>query len=105
MSDLQILIVVGVLLVAVTLGVAITLTVRLVRTRSALRKAGVPVENRWVFWAAVAYLILPFDVLPDPVYIDDIGVLLLALRSMRSAEGKLPYAAAQLGKLKHGPRP
>ncbi|MFJ2111817.1 MULTISPECIES: YkvA family protein [unclassified Streptomyces] len=87
MSDLQILAVVAVLLVALTLGVAITLTVRLVRTRKALSEAGLPVTKRWVFWAALAYLVFPVDVLPDPVFIDDIGVLLLALRSMRSSAG------------------
>jgi uncharacterized membrane protein YkvA (DUF1232 family) len=38
-----------------------------------------------VFWGAVAYFVLPTDVMPDPVYLDDIGVLLLALRSLRRA--------------------
>ncbi len=38
-----------------------------------------------MFWGAVAYLVLPTDALPDPVYLDDIGVLLLALRSLRAA--------------------
>jgi uncharacterized membrane protein YkvA (DUF1232 family) len=90
MSELQILIVVAVLLAAAALGVAITLAVRLVRARGALRKAGVPLEKKWMFWAALGYLILPVDLLPDPVYLDDIGVLLLALRSLRSAGSQLP---------------
>ncbi|MFF3753303.1 YkvA family protein [Streptomyces sp. NPDC002018] len=82
-TELQILLAVAALLVALTLGIAITLVVRLVRTRRALRGAGLPVENRWVFWAAVGYLVLPVDLLPDPVFVDDIGVLMLALRSLR----------------------
>lgn len=90
MSEFQILIVVAVLLAAAALGVAITLAVRLVRARGALRRAGVPLEKKWMFWAALGYLILPVDLLPDPVYLDDIGVLLLALRSLRPAGAKLP---------------
>lgn len=74
-----------VVLAAVVLGVALVLLLRLVRTRRDLRRAGLPTGPRWVFWGAVLYLVLPVDPLPDPVYLDDIGVLLLALRSMRAA--------------------
>ncbi|MFD3924469.1 DUF1232 domain-containing protein [Streptomyces sp. NPDC058614] len=75
---------------AVLLGVAIALLVRLVRARRDLRRAGLPSGPRWVFWGAVAYLLLPADLLPDPIYLDDIGVLLMALRSMRPATGDRP---------------
>ncbi|WP_406375873.1 YkvA family protein [Streptomyces sp. NBC_00647] len=71
---------------AVALGVALVLLLRLVRTRRDLRRAGLPTGPRWVFWGAVAYLVLPTDLLPDPVYLDDIGVMLLALRSMRATQ-------------------
>jgi uncharacterized membrane protein YkvA (DUF1232 family) len=37
------------------------------------------------FWAAVVYLVCPVDLLPDPILIDDIGFLLLALRSLDKA--------------------
>jgi uncharacterized membrane protein YkvA (DUF1232 family) len=47
-----------------------------------------------VFWGAVAYLLLPADLLPDPVYLDDIAVLLLALRSLRAAR-PLPTGPAE----------
>ncbi|MEU5312951.1 YkvA family protein [Streptomyces sp. NPDC021562] len=70
---------------AALLAGAIAVLVRLVRTRRALRRAGLPTGSRWVFWGAVLYLVLPTDLLPDPIYLDDIGVLLLALRSMRAA--------------------
>ena len=70
---------------AALLAGAVTVLVRLVRTRSTLRRAGLPTGPRWVFWGAVLYLVLPTDLLPDPIYLDDIGVLLLALRSMRTA--------------------
>ncbi|MEV6025836.1 YkvA family protein [Streptomyces sp. NPDC052036] len=72
-------------LAAALLGVALALLLRLVRTRRDLRRAGLPTGPRWVFWGAVLYLVLPTDLLPDPVYLDDIAVLLLALRSMRAA--------------------
>jgi uncharacterized membrane protein YkvA (DUF1232 family) len=70
---------------AAVLGMALAVLLRLVRTRRDLRRAGLPTGPRWVFWGAVLYLVLPADLLPDPVYLDDIGVLLLALRSMRAA--------------------
>ncbi|MET9901221.1 YkvA family protein [Streptomyces sp. NPDC006446] len=71
---------------AVALGVALVLLLRLVRTRRDLRRAGLPTGPRWVFWGAVAYLVLPTDLVPDPVYLDDIGVMLLALRSLRATQ-------------------
>ncbi|MFJ8544028.1 YkvA family protein [Streptomyces sp. NPDC093586] len=74
-------------LAAVVLCVAVGVLVRLVRTRRALRRAGLPVGPRWVFWGAVLYFVLPADLVPDPVYLDDIGVLLLALRSLRGSPG------------------
>ncbi|AYN38007.1 DUF1232 domain-containing protein [Streptomyces dangxiongensis] len=79
------LLVIAVVAAAALLALAVGLLVRLVRTRRTLRQAGLPTGPRWVFWGAVAYLVLPTDLLPDPVYLDDIGVLLLALRSLRAA--------------------
>ena len=82
-TEVMVLLIAAAVLVAATLTVAIALLVRLVRARRSLRRAGLPVERQWVFWGAVAYLVLPADLLPDPVFLDDIGVLVLALRSMR----------------------
>ncbi|WP_031516968.1 YkvA family protein [Streptomyces sp. NRRL F-5123] len=69
----------------VTLVVAVRLLIRLVRSRRLLRASGVPTSHKAVFWASVAYLVWPVDLLPDPVYLDDIGFLLLALRSLDAA--------------------
>ncbi|GGV29146.1 YkvA family protein [Streptomyces spectabilis] len=80
------LIVIVALTLVVTAGVALVLFLRLLRTRRLLREAGIPVENKLVFWGALIYVISPVDLLPDPVYLDDIGVLLLALRSLRTAK-------------------
>ncbi|MGW7196306.1 YkvA family protein [Streptomyces chryseus] len=75
--------VVAVVLVVAMLAAAVFVLVRLVRARRSLREAGLPEGRPWVFWAAVAYLVLPADLMPDPVFLDDIGVLLLALKSVR----------------------
>ncbi|WP_413755695.1 YkvA family protein [Streptomyces sp. MMBL 11-3] len=74
---------------AAALAAAVVLTVRLVRTRRDLRRAGLPTGPKWVFWGAIAYVVLPTDLMPDPAYFDDIAVLLLALRSMRSSSAPL----------------
>ncbi|MFF3374180.1 YkvA family protein [Streptomyces sp. NPDC002680] len=87
-STTTVILVVAVL-AAAALAVAATVLVRLVRTRRDLRRAGLPTGPRWIFWGAVAYLVLPADLVPDPVYLDDIGVLLLALRSMRAQAREL----------------
>jgi uncharacterized membrane protein YkvA (DUF1232 family) len=84
-TNTWILVLVVAAVLAVALGAAVVLLVRLVRTRRDLRRAGLPTGPRWVFWGAVAYVVLPTDLLPDPAYFDDIAVLLLALRSMRAS--------------------
>lgn len=85
MNSTTTVIVVAVALAALVLAVAVALLVRLVRARRDLVRAGLPTGPRWVFWGAVLYFVLPTDLLPDPVYLDDIGVLLLALRSLQSS--------------------
>lgn len=94
-TEVTVLLVAGAILVVAMLAVAIALLVRLVRARRTLRAAGLPVERQWVFWGAVTYLVLPADLLPDPVFLDDIGVLVLALRSMKSANSGVGGRGAQ----------
>lgn len=100
-STTTVILVVAVL-AAAALAVAGTVLVRLVRTRRDLRRAGLPTGPRWIFWGAVLYLVLPTDLVPDPVYLDDIGVLLLALRSVRSQARELdagqPPESARAGR-------
>ncbi|MFE2103953.1 MULTISPECIES: DUF1232 domain-containing protein [unclassified Streptomyces] len=91
-STTTLLVIVGVV-AALLLGVAVWLLVRLVRARRTLQRAGLPTGPRWVFWGAILYLVLPTDLLPDPVYLDDIAVLLLALRSLRAARTLPPGPA------------
>ncbi|NUT32119.1 MAG: DUF1232 domain-containing protein, partial [Hamadaea sp.] len=61
----------------ITLYGAIRLGVRLVATKRALGDLGA--GGKIAFWGALAYTILPIDLLPDPIYLDDMGVLGLAL--------------------------
>ncbi|MFD5415167.1 DUF1232 domain-containing protein [Streptomyces nojiriensis] len=86
----------------IAVGLAIAAAVLLVRVFAARRllvDAGIPLRDKALFWAAVIYTVSPLDLIPDPVYLDDIGLLLLALRSLHAAAGavrptKEPGAAA-----------
>ncbi|WP_033211674.1 DUF1232 domain-containing protein [Kitasatospora phosalacinea] len=71
-----------------TLAAAVVLVVKLVRTRRLLADTGIPMSKKALFWAAIVYLVFPVDLLPDPVLLDDLGVLLLALRSLNKAVPK-----------------
>lgn len=91
------------LVLLATLAVTVVLAVRLFRARRFLRDAGIPLQNKLAFWGALIYTISPVDLLPDPVYLDDIGVLLLALRSLeraarRGAPRKPGHPAGKAGK-------
>ncbi|MFH9011073.1 YkvA family protein [Streptomyces sp. NPDC017943] len=88
METTTLVIILAAVLAAVVLAVAVGVLVRLVRTRRDLRRAGLPAGPRWVFWGALLYFVLPVDLVPDPVYLDDIGVLLLALRTVRGSLGE-----------------
>ncbi|MEU9376289.1 YkvA family protein [Streptomyces sp. NPDC048255] len=73
-------------LVAAALAVAAAvLLVRVLRARRLLLDSGIPLRDKALFWAAVIYTVSPVDLVPDPVYLDDIGVLLLTLRSLHAA--------------------
>ena len=73
----------------VTLFVAIKFARRLIVTRRALGQLGI--EGKVAFYGALAYMIFPVDLLPDPIYLDDIGVLAAALfyltKSLRERQG------------------
>jgi hypothetical protein len=69
--------VIGAIVAVATLIGAIVLAVRVWRTRKLLGELGV--GGRVAFYGALAYTILPVDALPDPIYLDDMGVLAGAL--------------------------
>ncbi|MET9595322.1 DUF1232 domain-containing protein [Streptomyces sp. NPDC006516] len=76
---------IGALVLLLVAGFAAVLLVRVIRARKLLVDAGVPFRGKALVWAAVIYTVSPVDLLPDPVYLDDIGFLLLALRSLHAA--------------------
>lgn len=61
----------------VTLVAAIWFAKRLIVARRALGQLGF--DGKVAFYGALAYTIFPVDLLPDPIYLDDIGVLAAAL--------------------------
>ena len=80
---------------AVTLYGAVKLAKRLFITKRLLNEVG-GTGGKVAFWAALIYTILPIDLLPDPIYLDDMGVLGLALVYMthllRKRKAALPQA-------------
>ncbi|MFG3703474.1 DUF1232 domain-containing protein [Micromonospora sp. NPDC047670] len=69
-------IVVGVVALATLVG-AVLLAVRVIRTRRMLGTLGV--NGKVAFYGALLYTVLPIDLLPDPIYLDDMAVLTGAL--------------------------
>ncbi|WP_380282373.1 DUF1232 domain-containing protein [Kitasatospora purpeofusca] len=80
--------------VAATLAVAVVLAVKLVRARKLLASTGIPMSAKVLFWASIAYLVSPVDLLPDPILLDDIGLLLVALRTLHKAVGNASRGSA-----------
>lgn len=72
-----VLFVVGGIIALATLVGAIVLLVRVVRTRRLLADLGA--GGKVAFYGALIYTIFPVDLLPDPIYLDDMGVLAGAL--------------------------
>lgn len=69
-------VVIGILAVATLVG-AIVLAVKVWRTRKMLDAMGA--GGKFAFWGSIIYTVFPVDLLPDPVYLDDMGVLAAAL--------------------------
>ncbi|MFD8621489.1 MULTISPECIES: YkvA family protein [unclassified Streptomyces] len=93
--DTTVWLVVAAVAALIMLAFAAVLLVRVFKARKLLVDAGIPLHNKALVWAAVVYTISPVDLMPDPVYLDDIGFLLLALRSLHAAA-----ASAGLGRAK-----
>ncbi|THA81528.1 YkvA family protein [Streptomyces sp. A0592] len=78
-------VIVGAIVMAGLAVVAAVMFVRVLRARRLLVDAGIPLHDKALFWAALVYTVSPVDLIPDPVYLDDIGILMLALRSLHAA--------------------
>jgi uncharacterized membrane protein YkvA (DUF1232 family) len=65
------------LLALVTLVFAVKFALRLLATKRMLGELGT--GGKVAFYGALLYTVFPVDLLPDPIYLDDIGVLAAAL--------------------------
>ncbi|MBB5868452.1 hypothetical protein F4553_001831 [Allocatelliglobosispora scoriae] len=87
------------IIAAVTIFGAVKLARRLWKTKKTLNELGA--GGNWVFWGAMAYTIFPIDILPDPIYLDDMGVLgaaliyLTRLVQKKRAAGAFPHARTE----------
>ncbi|MFG2427527.1 YkvA family protein [Streptomyces sp. NPDC048590] len=83
--DISVWLILAAVVLLLVAGAAAVLLVRVIRARKLLVDAGIPLRDKALVWAAVIYTVSPVDLVPDPVYLDDVGFLLLALRSLHSA--------------------
>ncbi|MEV6476506.1 YkvA family protein [Streptomyces sp. NPDC051657] len=98
MDTTTVWLVLGAVAVLIMLASATVLLVRVFKARKLLVDAGIPLRSKALVWAAVIYTVSPIDLLPDPVYLDDIGFLLVALRSLHSAASAAGVRTGARGK-------
>ncbi len=68
------------LVVLIVTGVIVLiLVVKIIKKRKLVHQPGMPVSAKVAFYGSMIYTIFPIDLLPDPVLLDDIGVLVAAL--------------------------
>jgi hypothetical protein len=91
-------IVLGGMVAIATLVGAVVLVIRVLRIRKMLGELGM--GGKVAFYGALFYTIFPVDLLPDPIYLDDMGVLAGALiyltrlaQKRRSARPATPLGA------------
>ncbi len=63
----------------VTLVIVIWFLVKLIKTARLVRDTLMPLQGKIAFWGAIAYSISPVDLLADPIYLDDIGIVVMAI--------------------------
>lgn len=71
--------VVALIAVVVSALVVLVLAITMVRRHRKVHQPGVPVSAKVSYYGSIAYTVLPIDLLPDPILVDDIGVLATAL--------------------------
>jgi len=73
------LVIAAIAVVVFTGVLAVFLLVTLIRKYRQVNRPDTPLPVKFGYYASIAYAIFPVDLLPDPLLIDDIGVLLGAL--------------------------
>ncbi|MER7443606.1 YkvA family protein [Micromonospora avicenniae] len=87
------LVIAGIVLLATLVGVVV-LAVRVVRTHRLLTSLGA--SGKLALYGALLYTIFPIDLLPDPIYLDDMGILAGTLFYLSRLVQKHRAAARQL---------
>jgi len=85
---------VGIVAVATLVG-AVVLWLKVWKTRKMLGDLGA--GGKVAFYGALIYTVFPVDLLPDPVYLDDMGVLTAALIYLTKLYNKRRTEREQLG--------
>ncbi|MEO5874913.1 MAG: hypothetical protein ABIS86_08645 [Streptosporangiaceae bacterium] len=89
MSDQTLVIVV---LASVAVAITLYFVVRALRRLFRLRKVALgpeaPTTAKAAYWLAWIYTLSPIDVLPDPILIDDVGVVLAAIATIERVTRK-----------------
>ncbi|GAA1687089.1 hypothetical protein GCM10009765_40750 [Fodinicola feengrottensis] len=88
----------SVLAVAVlaTCAIVIWLVFKMIRKYRTITQPGMPISAKITFFASIAYAIFPLDLLPDPIYLDDIAVMVGALAYIGHCAKKLADRPAEL---------
>ena len=66
-------------LVIILVLVVLFLIFMLVRKHRQVHQQHIPVSTKVAYWLSLVYTVFPVDLLPDPVYFDDIVVLISGL--------------------------
>lgn len=74
-----ILLVILAVVVIAMLAALVYVGVKLLRTYSLINDPRMSGGGKAAFWGAVIYTLSPIDLLPDPILLDDIGLVLVAL--------------------------
>lgn len=83
--------------IAALLAVVAFLGYRLYKTYSIVSDTAAPSSLKYVFWLAVIYTISPIDLLPDPILIDDIGVLVASIAHIAKVGREMGLGTTQVG--------
>jgi hypothetical protein len=87
----------GALVVILTIYGAVKLVRKVFATRRRLGELGP--GGKFAFYGSLFYTFFPLDILPDPIYLDDMTVLggaLLYLTKLLNDRGRLPSFAGRL---------
>jgi uncharacterized membrane protein YkvA (DUF1232 family) len=71
--------VVTLVLIVVSAAVMLVLVITMIRRHRKVHQPGVPVSAKVSYYGSIVYALFPLDLLPDPILVDDIGVLAAAL--------------------------